>query len=277
MTQLITTHALATMLEDGREDLVVLDVQYELGGRSPAELYADGHLPGAAPLDLDAVLAGEPGEGGRHPLPDPEVLQAGLRAAGVRQGDAVVVYDQQTSLAAARAWWVLRWAGLDQVRVLDGGLAAWRAEGLEVSTEASTSEAGDVTVSAGSLPVLQAEDAARVAQQGVLVDARTPERYRGESEPIDPVAGHIPFAVNVPMGDLLAEDGRLLPAEELRARFHAAGAHRGGDAPVGAYCGSGITAAHTVLAMHEAGIAAVPYIGSWSHWITDRERPVETG
>lgn len=276
MTQLISAEALATMLEEGREDLVVLDVQFELGGRPHAELYSAGHVPGAQPVDLDAVLAGPPGEGGRHPLPDPGVLQSGLREAGVREGDAVVVYDQQTSLAAARAWWVLRWAGLQQVRVLDGGLAAWRAMGQDLSTEPALSDRGDVTVSPGSMPVLDADGAARVAEDGVLVDARTPERFRGESEPIDPVAGHIPGAVNVPMGELLAEDGRLLPADQLRARFHAVGVHRGGDAPVGAYCGSGITAAHTVLAMHEAGIAAVPYIGSWSEWVSDPARPVAT-
>lgn len=277
MTQLITAQALATMLAEGREDLVVLDVQYELGGRPSAQLYADGHVPGAVPVDLDGVLAGPPGEGGRHPLPDPAVLEAGLRAAGVRESDAVVVYDQQTSLAAARAWWVLRWAGVEQVRVLDGGLAGWRAEGHDVSSETAVPEPGDVTVVPGSMPVLDADGAARVAEDGVLVDARTPERFRGESEPIDPVAGRIPGAVNVPMGELLGEDGRFLPADALRARFHAVGAHRGGDAPVGTYCGSGITAAHTVLAMHEAGIAAIPYIGSWSHWITDPERPVATG
>lgn len=146
-----------------------------------------------------------------------------------------------------------------------------------MSTETAVLEPGDVTVVPGSMPVLDAAGAARVAEEGVLVDARTPERFRGESEPIDPVAGRIPGAVNVPMGELLGEDGRFLPADALRARFHAVGAHRGGDAPVGAYCGSGITAAHTVLAMHEAGIAAIPYIGSWSHWITDPERPVASG
>lgn len=277
MTSLITADALARMLGSGREDLVVLDVQHQLGGPPHADLYAAGHVPGAASIDLDAVLAGPPGPGGRHPLPDPAVLQEGLRAAGVRAGDAVVVYDQRTSLAAARAWWVLLWAGLDQVRVLDGGLAAWRAAGQDVSTDPVSPEPGDVSVRPGSLPVLDAAGAARVAEEGVLVDARTPERYRGEDEPVDPVAGRIPASVNVPMAELLDDEGRLLPADALRARFHAVGAHRGGDAPVGAYCGSGITAAHTVLAMDEAGIAAIPYIGSWSAWITDPDRPVATG
>lgn len=261
---------------------VVLDVQFELGGRPGHELHAAGHLPGAAHLDLDTALAGPPGDGGRHPLPDPDVLQAALREAGVDDDVRVVVYDQATSLAAARAWWVLRWAGLDDVRVLDGGLAAWQAEGHELSTEAVLRPPGLVTVRPGSLPVLDADDAARVARDGVLLDARTPERYRGESEPIDPVAGHVPGAVDVPMGDLLQPDGRLRDPAELRARFAAAGVEpHGGDGEgvtaVGAYCGSGITAAHTVLALHEAGIDAAPYIGSWSEWITDPSRPVATG
>lgn len=254
---------------------VVLDVQFELGGRHGHELYAAGHLPGAVHLDLDSALAGPPGDGGRHPLPDPAVLEDALREAGVDDEVRVVVYDQATSLAAARAWWVLRWAGLPDVRVLDGGLVAWHDAGHEVSTEPAVRPPGTVTVTPGSLPVLGAEDAARLAREGVLLDARTPERFRGEQEPIDPVAGHVPGAVNLPMAELLDPDGRMLPPEELRARLAAAGVD--GTAPVGTSCGSGITAAHTVLALHEAGLEGVPYIGSWSHWITDPTRPVTTG
>lgn len=252
----------------------MLDVQYTLSGDGPS-LYAVAHLPGAPHLDLDAVLAGPPGKGGRHPLPDPEVLQAGLRAVGVREGESVVVYDQQTSLAAARAWWVLRWAGLTDVRVLDGGLAAWRASGRAVTTDVPRPSPGDVTVRPGSVPVLEAEDAARVARDGILLDSRAGERFRGETEPIDPVAGHIPGAHNAPMAEQLGPDGRFRPAEELRAYF--AGLGVGDDTEVGTSCGSGVTAAHTALALHLAGFEATPYIGSWSHWITDPERPVETG
>lgn len=275
MSTLLTPAALDAMRQ--RPDVVVLDVQYELGGTPSAQLYAAGHLPGAAPVDLDSVLAGPPGAGGRHPLPDPEVLQEGLRAAGVRAESTVVVYDQRTSLSAARAWWVLRWAGVEDVRVLDGGLSAWRDTGLPVSTEPDPVEPGDVVVRPGSLPVLDADGAARVAQEGLLLDARTPERFRGESEPIDPVAGHVPGATNLPMGELVRPDGRLLPPEELRERLHALGLHASDATPVGTYCGSGVTAAHTALALAEIGVTAVPYIGSWSEWVSDPERPVATG
>lgn len=255
-------------------DLVVLDVQFTLAGEGP-DLYARGHLPHAPFVDLDTVLAGEPGDAGRHPLPDPAVLQAGLRAAGVDDDSRVVVYDQATSLAAARAWWVLRWAGLGDVRVLDGGLAAWSAAGGEVTTAPVSPVEGSVTVRPGGLPVLDADAAADLAGRGVLVDARAAERYRGEVEPIDPVAGHVPGAVNVPMGELTTDDGRLRPAEELRERFAAVGVD--GSAPVGSYCGSGVTAAHTALALHEIGVEAGVYVGSWSHWVTEPSRPVATG
>lgn len=260
--------------ELSRPGLVLLDVQFTLTGDGPA-LYAAGHLPGAPFVDLDAVLAGPPGQDGRHPLPDPARLQTGLRAAGVDDDSSVVVYDQQTSLAAARAWWVLRWAGLSRVRVLDGGLAAWRAAGGELSTQLVSPAPGSVTVRPGALPVLDAEGAAGLVEAGVLVDARAGERFRGEVEPIDPVAGHVPGAVNVPMGELIDAQGRLRPPGELRDRFAAAGVD--GSQPVGTYCGSGVTAAHTALALHEIGIAARVYVGSWSHWVTDPARPVATG
>lgn len=208
-------------------------------------------------------------------MPDADVLQAGLRAVGVKDGDTVVVYDQKTSLASARAWWVLRWAGLTTVQVLDGGLAAWQAAGLDVTTDVPTPEPGDVTISTGSMPVLDAEGAARVAQDGILLDSRAGERFRGETEPIDAVAGHIPGARNAPMVDQLAEDGRFRSAEELRTYFEGVGVDD--KTEIGTSCGSGVTAAHTALALHLAGFESAPYIGSWSHWITDPERPIETG
>ncbi|MFJ6132738.1 sulfurtransferase [Janibacter terrae] len=272
MSALITAADLQHELGD--DDLVVLDVQYTLDGQGPA-LYAQGHVPGAPFVDLDAVLAGPPGDGGRHPLPDVAVLQEGLRAAGIGDETRVVVYDQATSLGAARAWWVLRWAGIEDVRVLDGGLAAWRAAGGAVSTEPVTPEPGEVHLEGDELVALDAEDAAATAKLGVLVDARSPERFRGESEPIDPVAGHIPGAVNVPMSELVTDDGRLRPAAQLRERF----AREGIDevTVVGTYCGSGVTAAHTALALHEAGVEADVYVGSWSEWITDPSREIATG
>jgi thiosulfate/3-mercaptopyruvate sulfurtransferase len=210
-------------------------------------------------------------------------LQAALRALGVREGDQVVVYDAGGSPptgAAARAWWVLRWAGHESVRVLDGGFAAWVAAGHAVTHEnAGTDEAagrspGDITVRPGSMPVLDAAGAADRAAAGALIDARVPERYRGEVEPIDPVAGHIPGAVNQPAAETVDPDGHLLPADELRARFVALGLP---EQRVGAYCGSGVTAAHTVLALTVAGYEPALYVGSWSEWITDDTRPIATG
>ena len=272
MSTLLTPAGLASLVEAA--SVRVLDVQYTLSGDGPA-LYAAAHLPGAAHLDLDEVLAGPPGPGGRHPLPEPSVLEAGLRAVGVRDGDALVVYDQQTSLASARAWWVLRWAGLTDVRVLDGGLAAWRAAGFAVTDRVPSPPPGDVVVTPGSLPVLDAEGAARVARDGILLDSRTSERFRGETEPIDPVAGHIPGARNAPMAEQLDAEGRFRPPEELRAYFGRLGVD--GSTRVGTSCGSGVTAAHTALALHLAGVEATPYVGSWSHWVTDPDRPVATG
>ena len=273
MSALVTADDLATLLARG--EVRVVDVQYSLRGTPGSELYAGAHLPGAPHLDLDTALAGRPGVRGRHPLPDPEVLEAALRACGLSDEDDVVVYDQETSLGAARAWWVLRWAGHPAVRVLDGGLAAWRGAGQPVTAEPARPAFGSITVRPGSVPVLDSESAADMARAGILLDVRPPERYRGEHEPIDHVAGHVPGAVNLPMADLLAEDGTLLAPEDIRRRVAAVGVHR--DTPVGTACGSGVTAAQMVLALHVAGIDAIPYVGSWSEWIEDPSRPVATG
>jgi thiosulfate/3-mercaptopyruvate sulfurtransferase len=243
------------------------------GGPSGREEYLAGHIPGAAFVDLDLDLCGEPGPGGRHPLPEPAVLQGVLRAAGVRAGHPVVAYDGGDGQAAARLWWTLRWAGHAAVQVLDGGYAAWIAAGKPVEPGEVRPARGDVTVVPGGLPVLDAAGAAAVASEGVLLDARIGPRYRGETEPIDPVAGHIPGAVNLPAAELTRPDGRLRPPQELRARFAAAGV--GAGTAVAAYCGSGVTAAHTVLALTVAGVPdPALYVGSWSHWITDPSRPV---
>ncbi|MBR7744096.1 sulfurtransferase [Phycicoccus sp. BSK3Z-2] len=273
MPALITADELAAAIE--RRAVRVVDVQYALGGPPGARLYAEGHVPGAPFLDLETALAGAPGSGGRHPLPDPGALQDALRACGLGDEDEVVVYDQRTSLSASRAWWVLRWAGHPGVRVLDGGLAAWARAGRPVSTEPVTPSPGDLTVRPGSVPVLDANGAATMARAGVLLDVRTPERYRGDHEPVDHTAGHVPGAVNLPMADLLHEDGTFLPPERIREVLARVGVGR--DTPVGTTCGSGITAAQMALALHLVRVDAVPYVGSWSEWIEDPARPVALG
>jgi thiosulfate/3-mercaptopyruvate sulfurtransferase len=256
---------------------VVLDVRWRLGGPPGCEEHARGHVPGAIYVDLETELAGRGiPDGGRHPLPAPEVLERAVRSWGVRAGGAVVVYDDAGATSAARAWWVLRWAGLGDVRVLDGGLQAWIAVGGALETGAGTAPApGDAVVRPGALRALDATAAARRAREGVLLDARAAERYRGEVEPVDPVAGHIPGAVSAPTTENLDADGRFLAPERLRERFAALGVVAG--APVGVYCGSGVTAAHEVLALAVAGIGADLYPGSWSGWISDRRRPVARG
>ncbi|MFC7613847.1 sulfurtransferase [Actinokineospora soli] len=265
---------------DGPLAPALLDVRYRLGGPNGRPEHLAGHVPGAVFIDLDADLAAPPGDGGRHPLPDPAVLERALRAAGVREDRPVVVYDGDNGAAAARAWWLLRWAGHDQVAVLDGGYAAWTAAGLPVATGEETPEPGDITVRPGGMPVLDADEAAALARTGVLLDARAPERYRGEVEPLDPKAGHIPGALNAPFAGNTDAEGRWRSPEELADRFTALGVT--GDKPVGAYCGSGVTAASVVLALEVAGVTspsapAALYAGSWSHWCVDPERPVATG
>ncbi|WP_432540609.1 sulfurtransferase [Kineococcus sp. SYSU DK002] len=255
---------------------VVLDVRWSLGGPDGAAEHARGHLPGAVFVDLDTQLSRprRPGEG-RHPLPDPAALQEVLRAAGVHRGTPVVVHDAATSTSAARAWWVLRWAGLVDVRVLDGGLAAWTAHGGPLTTDVPRPAPGDVVVRPGALPVLDAAALPALARTGVLLDARAPERYSGRSEPVDPVAGHVPGARNLPTTGHVTAAGTFAAPAELRARFAAAGVGPGVE--VGVYCGSGVTAAHTLLALEVAGLSGTLYPGSWSEWVTDPTRPVATG
>ncbi|MFG1615675.1 sulfurtransferase [Nonomuraea wenchangensis] len=256
-------------------DVTLLDVRWRLGGPPGVELYREGHLPGAVFCDLDHDLAAPPGGGGRHPLPGAEAFQAAMRRLGVRDGRPVVVYDDAGSTSAARAWWALRYFGHQDVRVLDGGLPAWTAAGLPLTKEAPGVAEGDFTARPGGMPVLTADEAGALASGGVLLDARAGERFRGEVEPVDPVAGHIPGAVSAPTTENVGPDGRFLDPVALRARFAALGAGEG--VPTGAYCGSGVTAAHEVLALELAGLPAALYAGSWSHWVTDPARPVATG
>jgi thiosulfate/3-mercaptopyruvate sulfurtransferase len=266
---LISADELAATL--GR--VTVLDVRYAMGGPPGRREHAAGHVPGAAYVDLDEDLADPPGAGGRHPLPDEGRFEAAMRRAGVGPERPVVVYDDWQGRAAARAWWLLRLHGHPDVRVLDGGWTAWRDAGHPVETGETTPEPGGFTVSpAKRAAVVGPGDVLGV---DVLVDARAPERYRGETEPVDPVAGHIPGAVNVPTTANLDERGRFLPPERLREAYARVGADEA--ATVAAYCGSGVTAAHDVLAMEVAGIRAALYPGSWSEWVTDPGRPVETG
>ncbi|MFE5492681.1 sulfurtransferase [Streptomyces virginiae] len=254
---------------------VLLDVRWQLGGPDQRPAYEAGHLPGAVYVDLDRELAGPPGSGGRHPLPDPEAFGAAMRRAGVTADTPVVVYDGGQGWAAARAWWLLRWTGHPNVRVLDGGLAAWTASDGALTVERVIPVEGDFKPNPGGLGLLDADAAALRAREGVLLDARAGERYRGEVEPIDPVGGHIPGALSAPTTENVGPDGCFLPAEALRERFAALGASKG--APVGVYCGSGVSGAHEVLALEVAGIESDLYAGSWSHWCTDPSRPVATG
>lgn len=255
----------------------LLDVRWRLGGPPGRELYLAGHIPGAVFTDLDRDLAARPGPGGRHPMPAAADFQAAMRRAGVRDDRLVVVYDDADSTAAARAWWLLRYFGHRSVRVLDGGYLAWTAAGHPVETGQPPSgpEPGDFTASPGHLELLDAAGAAALARAGLLLDARAGERYRGETEPVDPVAGHIPGAISAPTAANVNPDGTFQRPADLARRFAVLGAD--GQTAVGAYCGSGVTAAHEVLALTLAGIPAALYAGSWSEWITDPARPVATG
>lgn len=284
MAPLTSTAQLADALSAGdpTEPPVVLDVRWRLADPSARADYDSGHVPGAVFLDLDTELAAAPGAGGRHPLPEPGELQSTLRSAGIHDDSTVVCYDDADGSAAARAWWLLRWAGLpaERVSVLDGGYRAWVADGRPVDADPAARPAGSVTVRPGSMPVLDANGAAELARSGVLLDARVPARYRGETEPVDPRAGHIPGARNAPAPEHLGSDGRWRSPAELAARFAELGIRAESD--VGAYCGSGVAASAVVLALEHAGLRgpehpAALYAGSWSHWCTDPSRPVATG
>ncbi|MDQ1049167.1 sulfurtransferase [Streptomyces sp. V4I2] len=279
MNAIISASELASDLAAGHPP-VLLDVRWQLSlAKSAGEPsfdgraeYAAGHIPGAVYVDLDSELASAPGERGRHPLPDLAEFGAAMRRAGVSARTPVVVYDGGKGWAAARAWWLLRWTGHPDVRVLDGGLPAWQGE---LSVETPEPAAGDFQPALGTTGLLDADEAAALARSGVLLDARAAERYRGDVEPIDRVGGHIPGAVSAPTTDNVTANGRFLPAQELADRFKTLGA--GGGSEVGVYCGSGVSAAHQVLALAVAGVPAALYVGSWSEWSSDPSRPVAVG
>ncbi|MEP9395001.1 sulfurtransferase [Gordonia sp. VNK1] len=259
---------------------VILDVRWQLGRTDGHAHYREGHVPGAVWVDLDTELADPPTpEAGRHPLPSLSRLQEAARRWGVDDASPVVVYDDIGNLASARAWWLLRWGGHSDVRILDGGLAAWRSAGLRLSSGDTAPRRGAVTLRAGDLPSVTIDEVAALSERlcaddaagDALVDARVDERYRGEVEPIDPRAGHIPGAVNIPTAGNLTSDGHFLSVSDLRARFAANGITDGKQVVV--YCGSGVNAAHELAAMAMAGIAGVLYPGSWSQWSADPDRP----
>jgi thiosulfate/3-mercaptopyruvate sulfurtransferase len=263
----------------GEAHLVVVDVRWGVeGGTDVAHAaFERGHIPGAVFLDVDRDLAGEPfvDGPGRHPLPPPEVFAATMAAAGIGDDDVVVAYDDAQGSLAARLWWMLDATG-HRVALLDGGLQAWkddRERGAVRPRDAATFTARPWPLER----IRHAADVADAVRAGrPVVDARAGERYRGETEPIDPVAGHVPGARNLPWAALLDEDGRLLPPEELRDRFETVGVVRGDDTIV--HCGSGITSCLTLVAMRRAGLnAGNLYVGSWSGWIDDPSRPVATG
>ncbi|WP_405475345.1 sulfurtransferase [Streptomyces sp. NBC_00009] len=276
MTVTTTVSELRDLLASGAPP-VVLDARWALGDPHGRDHYAEGHIPGAVYVDLDTELAAPPSpEGGRHPLPGLAELQDMARRWGIRRGQQVVVHDDLGNTAAARAWWLLRHAGLTRVTLLDGALDAWRSAGLPLESGIpATPPPGDVVLGSGGLPVTDADGAAELAGSGLLLDARAAERYRGEVEPVDPRAGHIPGAVSAPTGENLAPDGTFLPAEELRKRFEEKGAAQA--ARIGVYCGSGVTAAHQIAALEIAGFEAALFPGSWSAWSADPTRPAVKG
>lgn len=272
----ITAAEVARFLDSG-DPVTLLDVRWQLTEPDGREAHRRGHIPGAVYVSLDDELTDHTVTGrGRHPLPSGAAVQAAARRWGVRDGVPIVVYDDWNRAGSARAWWVLTAAGIPAVRILDGGLAAWTAGGGRLEDGDVTPEPGDVVVThddlyRGALRTITADDIA--AHGGPLLDARAPQRFSGEDEPIDPVGGHIPGASNAPSTGVLAADGTLLSEDDLTEFFGT----RAATGDVGVYCGSGVTASVVVAALWATGVDAALYPGSWSEWSSDPARPVETG
>jgi thiosulfate/3-mercaptopyruvate sulfurtransferase len=267
---LITVEELAQLLDAGKA-VVLLDVIDEQGGAPDDRPKISGAL--SVHLATDFSGRATPAAG-RRPLPDVSDLQAKARAWGLRGDSVVVVYDNSGGAQASRAWWTLRWAGLANVRVLDGGYGAWIAAGRPSSNHVATRAAphGDIVLTSGGMPTIDAEEAAALATQSRLLDARPRAAYAGD--PAKPGTGHIPGAIHAAAGDNIA-DGKFKSHDELSARFSALGAD--GSTTIGVYCGSGNAAAHAIAAMSAAGLEAALYVGSWSAWSADPSRPVATG
>jgi thiosulfate/3-mercaptopyruvate sulfurtransferase len=267
---LITADELARLLDD-KKAVVLLDVIDEPGAAPDSR----PKIRGALSVNLAADFSGKSTpEAGRRPLPDIAALQSKARAWGISSDSSVVAYDNSGGAQASRAWWTLRWAGVAGVRVLDGGLGAWIAGGHSTSNHFATSaaRAGDIVLSPGHMSTIDAGDAARLAGQAKLFDARPRASYVGE--PGKPGTGHIPGAVHAPSAGNIV-DGKFKSNEELRAHFSSLGAD--GSAKIGVYCGSGNAAAHAIAAMNAVGLDAALYVGSWSAWSADPTRPAATG
>jgi thiosulfate/3-mercaptopyruvate sulfurtransferase len=267
---LITVDELISLIDAGTA-VVLLDVIDEQGAAPEAR----PKIPDALSVHLATDFSGTPtATSGRRPLPEVSDLQAKARAWGISKATPVVVYDNAGGAQASRAWWTLRWAGLTNVRVLDGGYGAWVAAGRASSTDVATraSRAGDVVLTSGHMPTIDADEAARLAQQSRLFDARPRASYVGD--PVKAGTGHIPGAIHAPSGGNIA-DGKFKPSDDLRSGFSKLGADSSG--PIGVYCGSGSSAAHVIAAIAAAGLDAALYVGSWSAWSAEPARPVATG
>lgn len=273
MTVTISAEELAAALREGTP-VQILDVRYRLDRPDGREEFAAGHIPSAMYVDMDSELAehGAP-EDGRHPVPSTERLQAATRRWGIHADDNIVVVDNFNMMGAARAWWLLRGAGLNNVRVLDGGMKAWERAGGELEKgEGARPAPSDIVIETVPQGISRAQ-AAEWSQNGVLADVRVAERYRGETEPIDPIAGHIPGAKNLPSSRLYTAEGMLREPAEIRAAFDEVA----GAKPLALYCGSGITAAQAALAAASVGRDAEVYVGSWSAWSNTPGAAIATG
>ncbi|HEX8788665.1 MAG TPA: sulfurtransferase [Telluria sp.] len=281
-TTLIEAAALATHLND--PSWVVIDCRHDLMNHAAGrDAYAAGHLPGALFADIETELSGAKRDAnglfrGRHPLPDQDKFVELLRAWGVNQDSQVVAYDAHGGMFAARLWWMLRWVGHEAVAVLDGGLQAWQAAGQLVTGDASAPRArGNIALRDSLVSTVDVGQVLYNVEHGgrTVVDARAPDRFRGENETIDPVGGHIPGAKNRFFKDNLQADGRFKPAQQLKTEL---GVAVGDPAKAIMQCGSGVTACHNLLALETAGMpGAALYPGSWSEWCADPKRAVATG
>lgn len=275
MDLLISARELSDALS-GDRPIRLIDVRWDLGRPDGRPAYLEGHIPGAVFADLGTELAGPGGPAeGRTPMPPIETLQAAVRRWGIREGDRVVAYDDAGGVVAGRAVWLLRHAGLDDVRLLDGGLAAWRAEGLGLEEGDAAPEPGDVSLAYGELEILDVSEVGGFAARGVLLDARPLDKYTGESEAMEPRGGHIPGAVSAPASANFGADGRFRSLAELAEHYAALGVEPG--RPVGVYCGGGTSCSTDYIALTALGYDVAIYPGSWSQYAAHPELPVATG